>query len=156
EDQLKDLPREERYKKRLELEKPLIDEFWKWIYDTAAIALPKSKLGKAIAYAINQKPYMENYLKDGRCSISNNVAENAIRPFTVGRKNWLFCDTPKGADSSAVIYSIVETAKANNINVRDYLEYLFTVMPTEDWRNHPEMLDDLLPTSPEIRKKFKN
>jgi hypothetical protein len=99
---------------------------------------------------------MENYLKDGRCSISNNVAENAIRPFTVGRKNWLFCDTPKGADSSAVIYSIVETAKANNINVRDYLEYLFTVMPTEDWRNHPEMLDDLLPTSPEIRKKFKN
>ena len=156
EDQLKDLPREERYKKRLELEKPLIDEFWKWIYDTAAIALPKSKLGKAIAYAINQKPYMENYLKDGRCSISNNVAENAIRPFTVGRKNWLFCDTPKGADSSAVIYSIVETAKANNINVRDYLEYLFTVMPTEDWRNNPEMLDALLPTSPEIRKKFKN
>ena len=75
---------------------------------------------------------MENYLKDGRCSISNNVAENAIRPFTVGRKNWLFCDTPKGADSSAVIYSIVETAKANNINVRYYLEYLFTVMPTED------------------------
>lgn len=98
---------------------------------------------------------MENYLKDGRCSISNNVAENAIRPFTVGRKNWLFCDTPKGADSSAVIYSIVETTKANNINVRDYLEYLFTVMPTEDWRNNPDMLDSLLPTSPEIRKKFK-
>ena len=80
---------------------------------------------------------MENYLKDGRCSISNNVAENAIGPFTVGRKNWLFCDTPKGADASAVIYSIVETAKANDINVRKYMEYLFTVMPEVDWRNNP-------------------
>ena len=99
---------------------------------------------------------MENYLLDGRCSISNNVAENAIRPFTVGRKNWLFCDTPKGADASAVIYSIVETAKANDINVRDYLEYLFTVMPEIDWRNNPEVLDGLTPCSPEIRKKFKN
>ena len=79
------------------------------------------KLGKALAYAVNQNPYMENYLKDGRCAISNNVAENAIRPFTVGRKNWLFCDTPKGADASAVIYSIVETAMSNCINVRDYL-----------------------------------
>lgn len=133
-----------------------IDEFWDWIYKTLPIVLPKTKLGKALAYAVNQKPYMENYLKDGRCSISNNVAENAIRPFTVGRKNWLFCDTPKGADASAIIYSIVETAKANGINVRDYLEYLFTVMPTEEWRKDPEILDSLTPCSPEIRKKFKN
>lgn len=70
--------------------------------------------------------------------MSNNVAGNAIRPFTVGRKNWLFCDTPKGADASAVIYSIVETAKANDINVRKYMEYLFTVMPDVDWRNNPD------------------
>lgn len=95
---------------------------------------------------------MENYLKEGRCTISNNIAENAIRPFTVGRKNWLFCDTPKGADASAVVYSIVETAKANGINVRDYLEYLFTVMPTEEWRKDSEILDSLTPCSPEIRK----
>ena len=156
EDQLKDLSRDERYKKRLELEKPVIDEFWKWIYDSLPIVLPKTKLGKALAYAVNQKPYMENYLKDGRCSLSNNIAENAIRPFTVGRKNWLFADTPKGAKASAAIYSIIETAKANGINVRDYLEYLFTVMPTEDWRKDPEMLEALTPCSPEIRKKFKN
>ena len=69
-------------------------------------------------------------------------------------QNWLFCDTPKGADASAVIYSIVETTKANDINVRDYLEYLFTVMPEIDWRNNPEALDGLTPCSPEIRKKF--
>ena len=60
---------------------------------------------------------MENYLLDGRCSLSNNAAENAIRPFTVGRKNWLFADTPKGADASAAIYSLVETAKANGLNI---------------------------------------
>jgi hypothetical protein len=68
----------------------------------------------------------------------------------------LFCDTPKGADASAVIYSIVETAKANGINVRDYLEYLFTVMPTENWRKDPDILDNLTPCSPDIRKRFKN
>lgn len=156
EDQLKELPRDERYRRRLEEEKPLIDEFWDWIYKSVHAVLPKTKIGKAIAYAINQKPYMENYLSDGRCSISNNAAENAIRPFTVGRKNWLFCDTPKGADASAVIYSIVETAKANGINVRDYLEYLFTVMPTENWRKDPDILDNLTPCSPDIRKRFKN
>lgn len=89
-------------------------------------------LGKAIAHAINQKPYMENYLKNGRYAISYNVAENAIRPFAIGCKNWLFCDTAKGADASVIIYSIVETAKANDINVCDYLEYLFMVMPIED------------------------
>jgi len=79
-----------------------------------------------------------------------------IKPATVGRKNWQFADTPKGAKASAAIYSIIETAKANGINVRDYLEYLFTVMPTEDWRKDPEMLESLTPCSPEIRKKFKN
>lgn len=69
-----------------------------------------------------QKPYLENYLMDGRCALSNNAAENTIRPFTVGRKNWLFSDTPKGASASAAVYSIVETAKANGLNVFTYLE----------------------------------
>lgn len=156
EDQLKVLPREERHKKRLEQEKPIIDEFWDWIYKTAPIVLPKTKLGKAIAYAINQKPYMENYLEDGRCAISNNAAENAIRPFTVGRKNWLFCDTVKGANASAAIYSIVETAKANHINVRKYLERIFEVMPTEDWRNNPDVIEGLMPWSAYIQKNFKD
>ena len=67
-----------------------------------------------MTYANNQKPYMENYLLDGRCALSNNAAENAIRPFTVGRKNWLFADTPKGADASVAVYSLVETAKAKD------------------------------------------
>ena len=108
EDSLKGLTSEERKAKRLELEKPILEAFWCWL--DSVNALKGSALGKAITYAKNQKPYMENYLLDGRCSLSNNAAENAIRPFTVGRKNWLFADTPKGATASAAIYSIIETA----------------------------------------------
>lgn len=88
---------------------------------------------------------MENYLLDGRCSHSNNAAENAIRPFTVGgRKTALFADSSKGADASAAVYSIIETAKANNLNVYTYLQYLLLYMPDTDWRNHPEQLDGLI------------
>ena len=71
----------------------------------------RSRLAKAVTYAKNQKPYMENYLLDGRCSISNNIAENIARPYAVGRKNFLFHDTVKGARASSIIYSLVETAK---------------------------------------------
>lgn len=150
EESLKELSPDERYLKRLALEKPVLEAFWSWL-DTVN-ALNGSALSKAITYARNQKPLMENYLLDGRLSISNNVAENAIRPFTVGRKNWLFSDTPKGADASAAVYSIVETAKANNLKVRAYLEHLLQYMPSTDWRNHPELLDSLMPWSHEIQE----
>ena len=90
EKELKDLSPEERKVKRLELEKTVLDAFWCWVESLKT--LKGSALGKAVTYAINQKPYMENYLLDGRRSLSNNAAENAIRPFTVGRKNWLFAD----------------------------------------------------------------
>lgn len=88
---------------------------------------------------------MENYLLDGRCYISNNIVENSIRPFTVGRKNWLFSDTPKGADASAIVYSIVETAKANNLNVYTYLNYLLLYMSDMDYKNYPEDMEDMMP-----------
>ena len=102
-------------------------------------------MATAVTYARNQKPFLENYLLDGRCSISNNIAENAIRPFVTGRKNWLFADTPKGASASAAIYSIVETAKANGLDVFLYLEQLLTHMT--DWDHTPEYLDELMPWS---------
>jgi len=139
EDRLKDLLPEERFMKRHELEKPVLEAFWCW-FDSFN-ALKGSTLGMAVTYAKNQKLYMENYLLDGRCSLSNNAAENAIRPFTVGRKNWLFADTPKGATASAVVYSLVETAKANGLNVNKYLEYVLQLMPATDWRNNNEFLD---------------
>lgn len=146
---LKDMSPEERHDKRLELERPVLDAFWSWI--DKLYCLQGSALGKAVTYAKNQKPYMENYLLDGRCSISNNAAENAIRPFTVGRKNWLFSDSTKGAVASAAIYSIIETAKANGLNIRTYLEYLLMNMPDTDWRNYPEGLELLMPWSETVK-----
>lgn len=146
---LKELSPEERYIKRLELEKPVLDAFWRWLDEQNPLG--GGKLSRAIHYAREQKPYLENYLLDGRCSISNNAAENAIRPFTIGRKNWLFSDTAKGAEASAAVYSIVETAKANGLEVYSYLEYLLDTVRELDWRNHPEMLDDVMPWSSVVK-----
>jgi len=153
EDSLKDLSPEERFRNRLELEKPVLEAFWCWL-DSLTV-LKGSALGKAVTYAQNQKPYMENYLLDGRCSLSNNAAENAIRPFTVGRKKWLFADTPKGAKASAAIYSLIETAKANGLNVFAYLQHLLIYMPDVEWQLHPEELDDLMPWAPEVQEQCK-
>lgn len=150
---LKDLSQEERRIKRLELETPVLEAFWCWLEKLNI--LKGSVLGKAVNYAFNQRKYMENYLLDGRCSISNNAAENAIRPFTVGRKNWLFSDTPKGASASAAVYSIIETAKANGLNVYTYLEYLLMYMPDTDWRNDLEELDYLMPWAEAVQAECK-
>ena len=113
-------------------------------------ALRGSKLAKAVTYAQNQKPFMENYLLDGRCSLSNNAAENAIRPFVTGRKNWLFADTPKGAAASAAVYSLIETAKANGLDVYLYLQNLLANMT--DWDHTDEYLEDFLPWSKFIQE----
>ena len=151
EESLKDLTPKERFCKRLEVEKPILEAFWCWL--ESLTVLKGSALGKAVTYAMNQRPFMENYLLDGRCAISNNAAENAIRPFTVGRKNWLFADTPKGASASAAVYSIIETAKANGLNVFAYLQHLLLYMPDTDWQNYPEELDDLMAWSSEVQEQ---
>lgn len=150
---LKTLSPEERRIKRLELETPVLEAFWCWLEKLNV--LKGSALAKAVNYALNQRKYMENYLLDGRCSISNNAAENAIRPFTVGRKNWLFSDTPKGASASAAVHSIIETAKANGLNVYTYLEYLLMYMPDTDWRNNLEELDYLMPWAEAVQVECK-
>ena len=143
EKELKDLSPEDRYTQRLDREKPVLEAFWAWL-DTVN-PIRGSKLARAVRYAQNQKPYMETYLLDGRCSLSNNAAENAIRPFVTGRKNWLFSDTPKGADASAAVYSLVETAKANGLDVFLYLQELLANMT--DWDHTDEYLEDLMPWS---------
>ena len=143
EDDLRDLSAEERYKQRLEREKPVLDAFWSWL--ETVNPLRGSKLAKAVVYAQNQKPFMENYLLDGRLSLSNNAAENAIRPFVTGRKNWLFADTPKGAAASAAVYSLVETARANGLEVFSYLQELLANMT--QWDHTDEYLEDLMPWS---------
>ena len=141
---LKDLEPEERQKKRHELERSVLDAFWKWI--DGMNALGGSKLAKAVQYAKNQRPYMENFLLDGRCSISNNAAERAVKSYVMGRKNFLFHDTVKGARASAVVYTLAETAKANGLNIRLYLETVMTKML--DYKNEPEsILEELMPWS---------
>ena len=110
---------------------------------------------KAVTYAWNQKPYAETYLQDGRCSLSNNPSENSIRPFTVGRKNWLFCDTQAGARATAVIFSVLETAKANKVNPEAYLIHLLTVLPQRFAKDPNAAIDDLMPWTNEIRNKFR-
>ena len=150
EETLADLTPEERFSKRLELEQPILDEFWNWL--EVINVLPGSAIGKAREYTLNQKQFLMNYLLDGRLNISNNPAENAIRPFTVGRKNWLFSDTPKGAKASAAVYSIVETAKANGLNVYTYLNYLLERMPNINWNTNPQILEALMPWNNQVQQ----
>ena len=153
EKEIQRLPPEQRQEKRLAVEQPMLRAFWCWLDELSTQPLAGS-LKKAVEYAQGQRSYMENYLKDPRYEISNNRAENKIHPFTVGRKNWLFSDTPAGAKASAVIYSIVETAKANNLAPRDYIQFLFENLPDMEIQTHPERLDQMLPWGKLIQENF--
>ena len=144
---------EQRQKARLEKEEPILRAFWSWL-DTLSVQPLAGQLKKAVEYAQGQRPYLENYLKDPRCQISNNWAENAIRPFAVGRKNWLFSDTVRGARASAVVYSLAQTAKANGLHPRDYLKMLLEELPDLDFRAHPERLGRVMPWGKDVLARF--
>lgn len=143
---LKELSAEERHEKRLELSKPVMDAFLTWLKKQKGQVLPKSALGEAVTYSLNQWEKLEVFLQDGRLEIDNNRSERSIKPFVIGRKNWLFSNTPRGARSSAIIYSIVETAKENDLNPYYYLRYLFEELPNLDPKDQ-NALDKLLPWS---------
>lgn len=149
----KDLPPEDRQIKRLELAVPVLEAYWAWVKENADKVLPKSKIGKAFQYTLNQKEGLMNYLKDGHCEISNNIAENSIRPFTVGRRNWLFSGSPKGASASAIVYSLVETAKANGLNPYKYLNLLLEILPRFSTKERSEGIEQLLPWKPQVKKE---
>jgi hypothetical protein len=146
--ELKDLDAAQRLEKRLEQSKPVLDAYWAWL-DTVR-ALQGSKLGEAVTYSRNQQIPLSRFLEDGRIDISNNRAENALRGFVVGRNNWLFADTVRGAQSSAIVYSVVETARANKLNIYMYLVHLLSQMPSLGFQSTPSKLDCLLPWSPEL------
>lgn len=124
-----ELTPEERYEKRLEQEKPVLDALLSWANETQAKTAPKSALGRAIHYLLEQWPYLTRYLEDGRLELSNNRAERSIKPFVMGRKNWLFANTPGGAQASAVIYSLIETAKENKLDPYKYLLWVLQSAP---------------------------
>jgi len=138
------LTQEERYERRAAVSRPLADEFFAWA--RSLNVLPKSLLGKAVYYASEQQKYLMNVYLDGRLELSNNRAERSIKPFVMGRKNWLFCNTPKGARASSVIYSVIETAKENGLKPFDYLKFLFESVPNST----TSQLDSFLPWSDSI------
>lgn len=152
---LENLSSKERKSERLGQEKPVLDAFWSWVETNRPQILPKSKISDALNYALNQKEELMNFLLDGDCSISNNLAENSIRPFTIGRKNWLFSGSPKGAAASAAVYSIIESAKANSLNPYKYLQFIFAELPGVQFGQHPEFLEDYLPWSTEVQERCK-
>lgn len=149
EKQFKEMEPEKRYKERLEKTQPVLDAYAIWLNEQKSKTLPKSKLGEAIGYSLNQWDKLIAFMKDGRIAVDNNIAERAIKPFVIGRKNYLFSKSPKGAKASAMSYSIIETAKANNLNPFMYLTYLFEQLPNIDVENLDE-LDALLAWSNSI------
>ncbi|MEN8184861.1 MAG: IS66 family transposase [Myxococcota bacterium] len=140
--ELRDATPQERYPARLERSKPILDEMRGWLDDSLGTVPPQSLTGKALTYLDNQWPKLERVLEDGRLPLDTNDVENAIRPFVVGRKAWLFADTVAGAEASANLYSLVETAKANGIEPFAYLRFLFERIPAAE---HLEDFEALLP-----------
>ena len=154
EGKLNDLSSDERLKQRQAVIKPLVDAFFAYL-KTINVS-KKDKFGDAVGYAQNQEKYLRVFLTDGDVPIDNNASERAIRGFCIGKKNWQMIDTIHGAKSSAIIYSIVETAKANNLKPFDYVQHLLEEIPKHMNDKDCSFLEDLLPWSEklpaEIRK----
>ncbi|MEM6483477.1 MAG: IS66 family transposase [Pseudomonadota bacterium] len=140
--EIKSLSHEERHEIRQRRSVPLLNEFRQWLDEHLPIVPPRSALGKAMQYAHKQWDKLTAYTQDGRLKIDNNLTENAIRPFVIGRKNWLFCDSVAGANASANLYSLIETAKANKIEPYAYLRTVFTELPQA---TTVEQIEALLP-----------
>lgn len=148
EGKLNDLSSDERLKQRQAVIKPLVDAFFAYL-KTINVS-KKDKFGDAVGYARNQEKYLRVFLTDGDVPIDNNASERAIRGFCIGKKNWQMIDTIHGAKSSAVIYSIVETAKANNLKPFDYVQHLLEEIPKHMNDKDCSFLEDLLPWSEKL------
>ncbi|MBP3459828.1 MAG: IS66 family transposase [Lachnospiraceae bacterium] len=148
-----DLPASDRKKQRQSILSQKVDAYFEWIKYKYSQVGHTSAIGKALAYSINQEKYLRVFLSDGNVPPDNNYAEQAIRPFTIGRKNFNFMETDHGAKASAMIYSIIETAKANELNTYQYLELLLTELPKHTEDKNLSFLDDLLPWSPRVQKE---
>jgi len=143
---LKDMDPEQRHAQRQKLSRPVLDEFVAWLRAQSEQVLPKSTLGQAVSYCLNQWPKLTVFLEDGHLELDNNRSERSIKRFVIGRKNFLFANTPRGARASAIAYSLVETAKENVLDPYLYLEYLFERLPNIQTDDQTAM-NDLLPWS---------
>ncbi len=152
---LKDLGAEERLKERQTSIKPLVEQYFSWIKKllTDKKILLKGETAKGIQYSLNQEEYLKLFLTDGEIPIDNSASERALRTFTIGRKNWVTINTVRGAHASAIIYSLTETARANNLNVNYYMKHLLTELPQfldENGNIAQSLLEPLMPWSKEL------
>lgn len=150
EDAIKNLPYEEKKQKRQDASQPILDAFWAWIEKTSAMHTTNEKLTQALGYCQNQRKYLETFLEDGRIPLSNNYCEANIKPFATARRAWLFADTPRGAFANGVLYTLVESARANELDAYEYLKYLLTEMPNNHHLENPAVIDQLLPWAKEL------
>ena len=142
EKKIEDDPPDKRYQVRQDMAKPIIGQLKTWLEKSLRTIAPKTKLGEALVYLNNQWSRLVGYLEDGCYPIDNNAAERAIRPFAIGRKNWMFSKSQAGAKASANLYSLVETAKANKLNPYEYLTLIFKDLPNAA---NVEDIEKLLP-----------
>ena len=156
EEEWKDLSPEERYTRRQEYSKPLVEAYFAWVKSIDPDTVVSENTRKGLKYSVNQEEYLKVFLEDGAIPIDNSACERAIRPFCVGRANWHLIDSIHGAKASAVVYSLVETAKANHLKPYEYLKHLLTEMPMHNNDTDFSFLEDLLPWSdalPDICRK---
>jgi len=155
EEKLKKLSSKERLERRRRDVKPLVEAFFAWVHETIPKVMPESAVGKGLAYSLQRENELKQFLNNGDIPIDNSASERSIRPFTVARKNFVMIDTVRGAQSSAIIFSLVETAKANNLKIYEYLKYLLTEVPKHLDDKDQSFLNDLLPWSDDIQSQFK-
>lgn len=155
EGKLKDLSSEERLVQRRMVIQPLVDALFVYPKQKREQIVVKGKPEAAFIHLLNQEKYLRVFLQDGDVPMDNNASERAIRGFCIGKKNWEVIDTINGAKTSAVIYSIAETAKANNLNPYEYFEHLLTVTPKHMEDTDRNFLEDLLPWSPKLPENIR-
>lgn len=155
EGKLKEFPSAERLVQRQLVIRPLVDALFSYLKQKEPSVPRSGQLRKAYTYILNQEKYLRVFLEDGDVPMDNNASERAIRGFCIGRKNWQMIDTINGAKASAIIYSIAETAKANNLKPYDYFEYLLSEIPNHMNHTDYSFLEDLLPWSPNLPERIK-
>ncbi len=148
-----DLSNKDRKKQRQLLLLHKVDAYFEWVKLKYNKVTHNSTIGKALAYSINQEEYLRAFLTDGRIPMDNNYAEQAIRPFTISRKNFVLIDSDNGANASAILFSLAETAKANQLNTYKYFELLLTEIPRHMEDKNLKFLDDLMPWSSKVQKE---
>ena len=150
------LSEDEKVKGRQKRSKSILNTFYEWVNSMQEKIIVNKKLKNALTYVINQKKELSEFLEDGRIPLTNSLAERAIRPFAVHRKNWLFADSVDGAKANATIYSIIETAKVNKLNIEKYIKYLLNELPQLESIQDEASLKKYLPWSEEIPDEIKN